>query len=117
MASLNHSIDLLIIQTYLWLSVKSVGSLRRSLLASRGHTPYWVSILSLIECSSHRRVVGSFIGMLALVLHNFRRTSLVDIPRVLMAAAAFFAIYEKISFPYILLAGGILSILIYGFLV
>ena len=55
--------------------------------------------------------------MLALVLHNFRRTSLVDIPRVLMAAAAFFAIYEKISFPYILLAGGILSILIYGFLV
>ena len=61
-------------------------------------------------------VLGSFIGMLALVLFNFGRTSLVDIPRILMAAAAFFAIYKKISLPYILLAGGVLSILIYGFL-
>jgi chromate transporter len=61
-------------------------------------------------------VLGSFIGMLALVLFNFGRTSLVDIPRILMAAAAFFAIYKKISLPYVLLAGGILSILIYGFL-
>jgi chromate transporter len=61
-------------------------------------------------------VLGSFIGMLALVLLNFGRTSLVDLPRILMAAAAFFAIYKKISLPYILLAGGAISILIYGFL-
>ncbi len=61
-------------------------------------------------------ILGSFIGMLALVLFNFGRTSLVDIPRILMAAAAFFAIYKKISLPYILLTGGMLSILIYGFL-
>jgi chromate transporter len=61
-------------------------------------------------------ILGSFIGMLALVLYNFGSTSLVDIPRILMAAAAFFAIYKKIGLPYILLAGGILSILIYGFL-
>jgi chromate transporter len=61
-------------------------------------------------------VLGSFIGMLALVLFNFGKTSLVDIPRILMAAAAFFAIYKKISLPYILLAGGILSVLIFGFL-
>ena len=61
-------------------------------------------------------VLGSFIGMLALVLYNFGRTSLVDIPRILMAAAAFFAIYKKIDLPYVLLTGGILSILIYGFL-
>ncbi|OGP94932.1 MAG: hypothetical protein A2157_06530 [Deltaproteobacteria bacterium RBG_16_47_11] len=60
-------------------------------------------------------ILGSFIGMLALVLYNFGRTSLVDIPRILMAAAAFFAIYKKISLPYILLAGGVLSVLIYGF--
>ena len=59
-------------------------------------------------------ILGSFIGMLALVLYNFGRTSLVDIPRILMAAAAFFAIYKKISLLYILLAGGMLSILIYG---
>jgi len=61
-------------------------------------------------------VLGSFIGMLALVLFNFGKASLVDIPRILMAAAAFFAIYKKIDLPYILLAGGLLSILVYGFL-
>ena len=61
-------------------------------------------------------VLGSFIGMLGLVLYNFGRTSLVDAPRILIAAAAFFAIYRKIGLPYILLIGGILSILIYGFL-
>ena len=62
-------------------------------------------------------VLGSFIGMLALVLYNFGKTSLVDIPRILMAITAFFVIYRKISLPYILLAGGAISILIYGFLV
>ena len=61
-------------------------------------------------------ILGSFIGMLALVLYNFGRTSLVDIPRIVMAAAAFFAINKKIGLPYVLLTGGILSILIYGFL-
>jgi len=54
--------------------------------------------------------------MLGLVLYNFSRASFVDIPRVLIAAAAFFAIYKKVGLPYILLTGGILSILIYGFL-
>lgn len=61
-------------------------------------------------------VLGSFIGMLALVLYNFGKTSLVDLPSILMASGAFFAIYKKISLPYILVAGGMLSILIYGFL-
>jgi chromate transporter len=61
-------------------------------------------------------VLGSFIGMLGLVLYNFGSASLVDIPRILMAAAAFFAIYKKVSLSYILLAGGVLSIVIYGFL-
>ena len=61
-------------------------------------------------------ILGSFIGMLALVLYNFGRTSLVDIPRILMAAAALFAIYKKISLPYILLSGGLLSIIFWGLL-
>jgi len=61
-------------------------------------------------------VLGSFIGMLALVLYNFGTTSLVDIPRILMAAAAFFAIYKKISLPYILLTGGLFSITYWGLL-
>ncbi len=61
-------------------------------------------------------ILGSFIGMLALVLYNFGRASLVDVPRILMAVAAFFAIYKKVSLSYILLAGGMLSVLMYGFL-
>jgi chromate transporter len=61
-------------------------------------------------------ILGSFIGMIGLVLYNFGKTSLVDVPSILMAAAAFLAIYKKVSLPYILLAGGILSILIFGFL-
>ena len=61
-------------------------------------------------------VLGSFIGMICLVLYNFGRASLVDIPRILMAAAAFFAIYKKVSLSYVLLAGGVVSLLIYGFL-
>jgi len=61
-------------------------------------------------------VLGSFIGMLGLVLYNFGKASFVDIPRVLIAAAAFLAIYKKVSLQYILLIGGILSIFIYGFL-
>jgi chromate transporter len=61
-------------------------------------------------------VLGSFIGMLALVLYNFGKTSLVDLPSILMASGAFLAIYKKISLPYILLTGGLLSIIIWGLL-
>ena len=61
-------------------------------------------------------ILGSFIGMICLVLYNFGRVSLVDIPRILMAAAAFYAISKKLSLPYVLLTGVTLSILIYGFL-
>ena len=61
-------------------------------------------------------VLGSFIGMLALVLFNFGKTSLVDLPRILMASAAFIAIYKKVRLPYILLTGGLLSIIFWGLL-
>ena len=61
-------------------------------------------------------VLGSFIGMLALVLYNFGKTSLVDLPSILMASGAFLAIYKKINLPYILLTGGLLSIIIWGLL-
>ena len=61
-------------------------------------------------------VLGSFIGMLALVLYNFGRASLVDIPSILMAAAAFLALHKKISLPYILITGGIVSVFLFGFL-
>lgn len=59
-------------------------------------------------------ILGSFIGILALVLYNFGRTSLIDVPSILMASGAFIAIYKKISLPYILLVGVILSIIFWG---
>ena len=61
-------------------------------------------------------ILGSFIGMICLVLYNFGRSSLVDVPRILMAAAAFYAISKKVNLSYILLAGGILSVILFGFL-
>jgi chromate transporter len=47
---------------------------------------------------------------------TFGKFILKDWKVILISAAAFFAIYKKIGLPYILLAGGFLSILIYGFL-
>ncbi len=59
-------------------------------------------------------VLSAFIGMLAVVLYNFGKTSLFDIPSILIALGAFFALYKKICLPYILLCGGFLSIIIWG---
>jgi len=61
-------------------------------------------------------ILGSFIGMLGLVLYNFGRAAFVDMPSILFAAAAFIGLLKKIDLPYILLSGAILSILIFGLL-
>jgi chromate transporter len=62
-------------------------------------------------------ILASFIGMLALVLLNFGRASFVDIPSILIAAAAFLAISRRVNLAYILLAGGAVSIVLYGILI
>jgi len=72
-----------------------------------------VEIVRTIE----RGILGSFIGMLGLVLYNFGRAALVDIPSLLFTIAAFLALLRKVGLPYILLIGGILSILIFGLLI
>ncbi len=61
-------------------------------------------------------ILGSFIGMLALVLYNFGRTTFVDIPSVLFTAGAFIALLKRVDLAYILAAGAALSILIFGYL-
>jgi chromate transporter len=61
-------------------------------------------------------LLGSFIGMLGLVLYNFGRAAFVDIPSIIFAGAAFLALLKKIDLPYILLSGAILSIIIFGLL-
>ncbi|MCX5826280.1 MAG: chromate efflux transporter [Deltaproteobacteria bacterium] len=59
-------------------------------------------------------VLSAFIGMLAVVLYNLGRTSLVDIPSIVIALGAFLALYKEVGLPYILLVGGILSMIIWG---
>jgi len=71
-----------------------------------------VEIVRTVE----RGILGSFIGMLGLVLYNFGRITLVDIPSIVMAGAAFFALIKKVGLPYILIFGGILSVLFFGLL-
>jgi chromate transporter len=61
-------------------------------------------------------ILASFAGMLGLVLYNFGKVTFVDIPSIIFAAAAFFALLKKIDLLYILLSGGILSMLIFGLL-
>lgn len=61
-------------------------------------------------------ILASFIGMLVLVLYNFGRATFVDIPSVLFAAGAFISFWKKVDLSYILLAGAILSILLFGFI-
>lgn len=59
-------------------------------------------------------ILGSFIGMLGLVLVDFGRAAFVDIPSVIFAAGAFIALLKKVDLAYILLIGAGLSILIFG---
>ncbi len=61
-------------------------------------------------------ILASFIGMLALVLYNFGRTTFVDVPTVAFAVAAFIALLKKVDLAYILATGTIVSILIFGLL-
>jgi chromate transporter len=58
-------------------------------------------------------ILGSFIGMLGLVLYNFGRATFVDIPSIIFTVAAFVALLKKVGLPYILLGGGIVSLLLY----
>jgi chromate transport protein ChrA len=71
-----------------------------------------IEVVKVVE----RGILGSFIGMLGLVLFNYGRTAFVDVPSVILSTATFFALLRKIPLPYILLSGGILSILIFGLL-
>lgn len=77
--------------------------------------PYYDRLKGVkIVQTMERGILGSFIGMLGLLLYSFGRTALVNIPNVILAVAAFFALLKKVSLPYILLLGGICSILFFG---
>jgi chromate transporter len=58
-------------------------------------------------------ILGSFMGMLGLVLYNFGKATFVDIPSVIFTVVAFAALLRKVGLPYILLGGGIVSLLLH----
>ena len=79
--------------------------------------PYYDRLKGLQKVRTMEQgILGSFIGMLGLVLYNFAKASLVDIPSILMAGGAYIALHKKIPLPYILISGGIFSILLFGLL-
>jgi len=79
--------------------------------------PYYDRLKGLKAVRTMERgILGSFVGMLGLVLYNFGRTTFVDIPTALLAGAAFVALLKKVDLAYILLAGAVLSVLIFGLL-
>jgi chromate transporter len=61
-------------------------------------------------------ILASFIGMLGLVLYDFGRTTFVDLPTAVLTAAAFIALLKKADLAYILAAGAVLSVLVFGLL-
>jgi L-lactate permease len=56
-----------------------------------------IEIVKTIE----QGILGSFIGMLGLVLYNFRGAAFVDISSVLFTIAAFLALLKNVGLPYI----------------
>jgi chromate transporter len=62
-------------------------------------------------------ILAAFIGMLGLVLYNFGKTTFVDVPSIIFSAGAFLALIKKVDLSYVLLAGAVLSILVFGFIV
>ena len=80
--------------------------------------PYYDRLKGLEKVKMNEQgVLTAFIGMLCLALDNFGRTSLFHLPTFLIALGAFLALYKKIGLPYILLVGGILSMIVWGRLV
>ena len=80
--------------------------------------PYhdWLRNIKIVR-TVERGILASFVGMLGLVLYNFGRTAFTDIPAVMLAGGAFFALFRKVRLPYIILVGGILSIILFGFII
>jgi chromate transporter len=62
-------------------------------------------------------ILAAFVGMLGLVLYNFGRATFVDLPSIVFSTGAFLALLKKVDLVYILLAGAILSMLIFGFII
>ena len=60
-------------------------------------------------------ILAAFVGMLGLVLYNFGRTAFVDVASVAFTVVTFIALLKKIDLSYILLAGAIISIFVFGF--
>jgi hypothetical protein len=58
-------------------------------------------------------IVASFVGMLLSILVRFGSVTLIDIPGVLLSAAAFIALWWGVDLPLVVAAGLLLSVLLF----
>ena len=87
-------------------------------------SPSWVILVSAapgFQAWSRRRaaqvmiggIVASFVGMLLSILVRFGSVTLIDIPGVLLSAAAFIALWWGVDLPLVVAAGLLLSVLLF----
>jgi chromate transporter len=92
-------------------AVATVGVFLPSFLIVIGVTPYFDRLRNAAHFYGIiNAVLCSFVGLLLTVTFRFASNIPWDIPRVLLAAAAFVALYFKIEIVWIVLVGTVVSI-------
>jgi chromate transporter len=92
-------------------AVATVGVFLPSFLIVIGVTPYFDRLRNAAHFYGIiNAVLCSFVGLLLTVTFRFASNIPWDIPRVLLAAAAFVALYFKIESVWIVLVGTVVSI-------
>jgi chromate transporter len=90
--------------------VATVSVFLPSFLIVIGVTPYFDKLRnSAYFCGVINAVLCSFVGLLLTVTFRFASNIPWDIPRVLLAAAAFVALLLKVEIIWIVLAGTVIS--------
>lgn len=92
--------------------VATVGVFLPSFLIVVGVVPYFDRLRNSIYFTrAVRAILCSFVGLLLAVTFRFVLNISWDIPRVLLAAAAFVALLFKVEIIWIVLAGTVISII------
>lgn len=100
---------------YGWIGaiVATVGVFLPSLLIVVGLVPYFDRLRnSIYFARAIRAILCSFVGLLLTVTFRFALTISWDMPRILLAAAAFVALRLKVEIIWIVLIGAIVSVVL-----
>ena len=94
-----------------WCMVATVSVFLPSFLIVIGVTPYFDRLRnSAYFAGAIRAILCSFVGLLLTVTFRFASNIPWDIPRVLLAAAAFVALLFKVEIIWIVLVGTVISV-------